>query len=177
MRFFVSNRIVYSDSSLKLLRTSPKAIADFESYPSDFDFSKQEPAQQPDVTDETASDQDETKEAKKHINAQDKNLSTAGHYALTFELDDVLDALIQNGLNLALKDSDGNHIVVSDLPARSVTPTDIISVSLPDDGQVFQKRDSNGIEERLQRIFGMPKMTEDDTIGFVRSDSLRQIPV
>lgn len=81
MKYIASEDAYFTNDNLtdeiaeKLLRTSPKAVADFDVYPSDFDFGKPDPdtTPDPDITNENTSDQvdtpvdpaPETKEAKK----------------------------------------------------------------------------------------------------------------
>lgn len=71
VKFIVAENTYYTNDNLtddvaeRLLRTSPKAIEDFEVYPSDFDFNKPEPEGKPEATDETTPDQEETKNSGK----------------------------------------------------------------------------------------------------------------
>jgi hypothetical protein len=76
---------------------------------------------------------------KDSVNEYDGNGNTSGHYALYFEMVDVLDLLVSYGLDLSLKNCNGHSIDIIDGVDDSVDAVSVVSIAKSKPSAIFQR--------------------------------------
>lgn len=109
---------------------------------------------------------------KKSINIQDNDGNTVAHHALYLDLEDVVNLLVDFGVDLSLKNKKGLNIKMSQVPQEKETdnlmfdkPENNIFVKLPQNS--FNKTSS---DNKIKNIIQSFRNSDLDTIGFNKND-------